>query len=663
LFLSLLSFYHKANMKKTTFSIALLLLCSHSHAIDIPDVHPNIVEENGSLVFVGEGNKYPLIPDRAKYTLDQLVGNPIGTKSGIKFDFGNINGRLYYGFIKQGDGRYPQPVFYRFPSIIQNGQASLEILGNLGGRYDMIGWTETGEGTLGYRVVKNNGVILYDGKIAFIGKSPFKINTASIIEGPFINFAEKGVFHNAVRVSFDTLKKTTVTIVVHNTADDSKVYTFKAKIPDTHHEIALSGLMPNTAYSYTVTANSGNHVYKQSHFFKTAPIPGSRTPFVFSYASDSRQAQGGGERNIVGANAYIMKKIAALSLFKNAAFMQFTGDMINGYKNNIEQTKVEYRNWKRAIEPFAHGMPIVTTMGNHETVMHIFKARFLFYGMSIDRFPYETESAEAVFASQFVNPTNGPQSEDGAIYDPNPNQQDFPSYQENVFYYIYDNVAMIVLNSNYWYAPSLANYPQSGGNLHGYLMDKQLEWLESTMTQLDTDNRIDFVFVTHHTPAFPNGGHVADDMWYNGNNQPKAVVKHSPNGNNLIQRGIIEQRDKYLKIVMKSQKGVAMLTGDEHNFNWLMIDKQTKIYPIGWNKADIRKDKYFRSLYQINNGAAGAPYAAQEKTPWSEHVRNFTAQNALVFFHVHGNILQMEVLNPDTLDTIVPLQVLSLSKH
>ncbi|MDM8563707.1 metallophosphoesterase, partial [Candidatus Marithioploca araucensis] len=262
----------------------------------------------------------------------------------------------------------------------------------------------------------------------------------------------------------------------------------------------------------------------------------SRKPFVFAYASDSRHAQGGGERRIEGTNAYIMKRIAALIRFKKAAFMQFTGDMINGYLNSVEQTKVEYRNWKRAIEPFAHYFPIVAAMGNHEIVKHSFKG-----SISIDRFPLATESAEAVFASQFVNPINGPESEDGAVYDPNPHKQDFPSYKENVFYYIYDNVAMVALNSNYWYAPSIKGHPEAGGNLHGYLMDKQLEWLEATLALLDADDNIDFILTTHHTPAVPNGGHIGDDMWYNGNNAPRAVVNHSADGDNLVQRGIIEQ--------------------------------------------------------------------------------------------------------------------------
>ena len=629
-------------MKKLIFSSILLFTCfSNSYAINIPAVHPNIVEKNGKLFY----KAVPLKAVKTKYSLKQLVGNPIGTNNGIAFDFGKLKGKLYYGFIKFGDGRYPQPVFYKRFSPIKKGHASIDILKNLANKYDMVDWAKTGRGILAYRVVKKNGTILFDGKIAFTGKSPFKINKASIIEGPFVNFSKKGKFSHSVRISFETLKKSTASI-------RTKKAIFKDSKPTTHHEISLNNLLPNTVYAYTVETRKGNDVYRESYSFKTAPVEGSRKPFIFAYASDSRAALGGGERDIKGANAYIMKKIAALISLKKAAFMQFTGDMINGYSNSIERTQLEYRNWKRAIEPFAHYLPIVSGMGNHEVVTHKFKK----HRIAVDRFPFATDSAEAVFARQFVNPTNGPESEDGAEYDPNPNQQDFPSYKENVFYYIYDNVAVVVLNSNYWYAPSLKSHPETGGNLHGYLMDKQLEWLENTLASLDANENIDFIFVSQHTPAFPNGGHVKDDMWYNGNNTPRAVVKHSQYGKNLIQRGIIEQRDEYLKRLINSKKVIALLTGDEHNFNVLKIDDNMTIYPKGWDKDKI---KFSRTLYQINNGAAGAPYYAQEKTPWSDNVYSFTTQNAVVFFHIQGKSVKMEVLNPDTLDTILPLSSLN----
>jgi len=89
-----------------------------------------------------------------------------------------------------------------------------------------------------------------------------------------------------------------------------------------------------------------------------------------------------------------------------------------------------------------------------------------------------------LFSNNFVNPQNGPQSEDGAYYDPNKNKNDFPGYGESVFYYIYDNIAMVVLNSNYWYAPSTTMIPEIGGNPHGYIMDNQLQWFDEKINRV-----------------------------------------------------------------------------------------------------------------------------------------------------------------------------------
>lgn len=649
-------------MKKTTLLLIFLLIRVNSYAIDIPAIHPNILEESGSLVLVEGDHKYSVLPVKTRWTLAQLVGNPTGTESGIQFNFGDLNGKLHYGFIKTADGHYPQTVFYDHSLPIRQGQASVTICcGVLTGVNDIVAWEDKNQGILGYRVVTDDGMIVYDGKIAFTGKGPFVINPASIVEGPLVNFSEEGGFYNTLRISFDTLKETQAIVMARHSLDASKVQTSKAENATTHHELTLTDLQPDTVYAYTVATSNGEATYTESYSFHTAPAPGSRKPFIFAYGSDCRRGDSGsGEREMEGPNAYMLKRVVALAKFKNAAFLQVTGDLITGYLNSVDQAKVQYRNWKRVVEPFAHYLPILTTMGNHEALLQTFSSGSK-YGISLDRFPYVTDSSEVVFASQFVNPTNGPPSEDGAFYDPNPKQLDFPSYRETVYYYTYANLGMVVLNSDYWYAPAIAGTPFSGGNLHGYLMDQQLEWLTTTLAKLDADDRLDFIFVTQHTPAFPNGNHVKDAMWYNGNNAPRAVVKRTATGDNLIQRGILEQRDKFLKILMRSKKVVAMLAGDEHNFNLLKITKEMNLYPAGWEKEDIRNSPEFRPLYQIINGAMGAPSAGPAKTPWSTYVQGFSNQNAVVLFHVDGKSVQLEVINPDTLDTVWPLQALSLT--
>ncbi|MEM9985536.1 MAG: hypothetical protein AAF804_10610, partial [Bacteroidota bacterium] len=411
---------------------------------------------------------------------------------------------------------------------------------------------------------------------------------------------------------------------------------------NTLHEVQVQDLEPGKTYPYSVTVEGITQAYE----FHTAPEGGSRQAFTFAYASDSRAGQGGGEREIYGANAYIMKKIMALAMQQEARFFQFSGDLINGYLTSPDEMNLQYANWKRAVEPWWHYFPIYVSMGNHEALMRVFSDESGRVNISVDRFPYEDESAEAIFGQNFTNPANGLAGEDGGPHDPNPKQQDFPSYEENVFYYTYDNVAVIVLNSNYWYAPSTGAVPISSGNIHAYIMDEQLAWLKATVDTLESNDDIDHVFVTQHTPCFPNGGHVGDDMWYRGDNMKRGWVNGKP-----MSKGIIERRDQILDILVnQSEKVIAIMTGDEHNYALTTISPDMERYPTGYPEAN--KIQLSRTIYQVNNGAAGAPYYAQEETPWSDHVSGFTTQNALVLFDVDGEALSMRVLNPDTLEEV-----------
>ncbi len=134
-------------------------------------------------------------------------------------------------------------------------------------------------------------------------------------------------------------------------------------------------------------------------------------------------------------------------------------------------------------------------------------------------------------------------------------------------------------------------------------------------------------------------------MWYSGNNDYRAYVAGKP-----LAKGIIERRDELLDIaVNKSEKVIAILTGDEHNYARTEVGPDTEIYPEGYLASKIQLS---RTIYQINNGAAGAPYYAQEQTPWTPKVSGFTTQNALVFFHIDGKSIEMEVRNPDTLEEV-----------
>jgi hypothetical protein len=596
----------------------------------IPRVYSNVMATpEGALVFQAQGQ--PALNQAVRppaWTLAQVRGNPRGTAKGIALDFGrpDFNGTLIFGLIPYHDTRYPQPV-YRTSTPIKEGKAEIDIKASLSERYDMVGWAKAGTGVIGYRVIAPNGTMVYDGRVRFKGTGPFNIDV-TMVEGPFV----ANVTPRQAVIWFQLDRLAPCAIVV---ADR----TVPCREGEARQEITVGQLRPGTDYRYHV--RYGDH--EETYGFRTAPAAGTRQPFVFAYASDSRGGQGGGDRNFSGPNAYVLRRLMAVTQVRRAAFMQFTGDLVGGYVQSPDALAFELANWKRAIEPQAHWFPVYTTMGNHDSVLREFMGEG---GRSvrIDRFPFETESSEAVFARELVNPENGPASEDGSALDPDPGAIDFPSYRRNVYWYQYDNVAMVVLNSNYWYAPSLQQTPQSGGNLHGYLMDNQMAWLALTLAALERNATVDHVFITTHTPMFPNGGHVGDAMWYNGSNTPRPVVAGTP-----AAKGIIERRDDLLTLIQRHPKVLAVLTGDEHNYNRMRLDAAVPIYPEGWDKPRVRLRRPF---FQINNGAAGAPYYAQDQTPWSAFVRGFSTQHAICLFYVEGPRVRLDTVNPETLEVL-----------
>ena len=614
------------------FIVVIILLVSQqifAQKTEVPKSYSNLeFNKKGELIFNLEGKKLVEKYDNTKAVLNNLQGHPVGSEKGIKFDFKGAldSGIIYYGFIPYHDMKYPLPVYFKRTAKIKDSKAEIDIT-KMKGKYDMISWEENGYGTLGYRVQNESGKLLIEGIVSFEGTGPFKIDDG-IIEGPSVAM----VHPTEVILRMKTNREASVVLNIAGKEIVSK---------GVLHEILINDLDPNTEYEYRVTVGK----QEQNYSFKTAPELGSRKEFSFAYASDSRAGAGGGERNLGGTNFYMVKKLMAYAKMQDVAFMQYTGDLITGYNSNKGVQRLEYSNWKRAINPWAHYFPVIPAMGNHETISYNFTPVPNTWPMGVGRFPFETESMEAIFAEEFTLPTNGPDGEDGAYYDPSKKTIDFPSYQENVFYYTYDNVAMVVLNSEYWYATRITKYPQTSGNAHGYLMENQVKWLKETLAILEKDKNIDHVFVTQHTPTFPNGGHENDAMYYGGDNSVRAIVAGKP-----VKKGVVDVRDEYLDLLInKSSKVRAILTGDEHNYARTEIGPETDIYPKGWEGKRITLS---RTIHQINNGAAGAPYYAQVQMPWTNKVSNFSTQNAIVIFEIEGDEIEMKVINPDSFDEI-----------
>ena len=621
-------------MKITRLYLSLLLLvvassCAKSQVI--PLSHSNLSKNaEGKLVLTmpKTNQEVVLSEPESKYTLAQMQGNPVGTDTSITFNFGEgFKGKMFFGLIDYEKAIHALPVFKGEVIWIKNGRASINM-DRLRGKYDMIGWEQKGNGVLGYRVLDHQGNFIFDGKLYFAGTGPFKV-IESIVLGPFAN----KITSTSAVISFKTL-----TPIKASVECNGKV--FKLAKESLSHEFLIESLKPETNYTATVFFGKLNTQID----FETSPVIGARKPFSFAYASDSRSGAGGGERAIFGANAYTISRIMALNVQQKVKFMQFSGDLINGYLTDAQEQSLQYFNWYKAIEPYSQ-VPVNVSMGNHEALIFKFKTKENPYGYTIDKFPFETHSAEKLFADYVVNFENGPKSEDGSKYDPSDKSTDFPPYKETVFSYEYDNVGVIVLNSDYWYSPSLKSFTAISGGLHGYIMDNQIEWLKTELMRYENDANIDHVFVTQHTPCFPNGGHTRDDMWYKGNNDFRPFVAGKP-----VEKGILERRDEYLDLVVnKSSKVKAILTGDEHNYAKTEVGPNTNIYPEDYK---LPKLTLSRTIYQINNGSAGAPYYAQEETPWTPFVSGFSTQNVVVFFDIEGKLLFMRVLNPITLEKV-----------
>ena len=408
-------------------SIFFVQLSVKAQQQTIPSSYSNIkYDDSKRLYFEKDGQKFYADTSGPRYTLKQLLGKPQGTDDGLKLDFGTLKGSFTYGLIPYGKAPHPLPVF-RFITPLQDGKVTVNVKNDFRYPYDFVGWQQNSGFTLGYRLTDEKGMIVFDGEVSVEGNGPFKV-IPTIYEGPYVN----NITDAEAVIWYETSEPVTSTLSINDKA-------IKDSRPVTHHEFKISDLKPATKYSYTVTIAS----LSQTYHVTTAPKAGARKPFVFAYTSDSRHATGSGERMIYGANAYIMKKMAALSYQQGAAFVQFTGDMINGYLSNKEEQFVQYTNWKKSIEPFWHYMPFYVGQGNHEALGYIFNDKDGVQKAFIDKFPYDTQSAESAMKDAFVNPENGPLSEDNNQYDVNSRQTDFPSYSENVFYYTFDNVCLL----------------------------------------------------------------------------------------------------------------------------------------------------------------------------------------------------------------------------
>jgi 3',5'-cyclic AMP phosphodiesterase CpdA len=367
------------------------------------------------------------------------------------------------------------------------------------------------------------------------------------------------------------------------------------------HEIRLSGLAPKQTYRYGINYQDRGRKYSSPEYaFRTVPSPGSMNSFRFAVLSDCRVAFGGAESDVEGINLGVLKTLLNLAYSREADFILFPGDLVGGSSSDPLEMERQFRSFKRAAEPVGSRMPIYEGMGNHDQ-----SGLWIAGGSSRDFLPRRgDEAGEVLFARHFVNPENGPA----------PAGAEFPPYSETVYSFDWGSAHFVMLNSNYIQKGSGEKVAQLHGQLQGEMRAEQLNWLESDLEAARQRGQKP-LFVFAHEPAFPNGGHAGDGMWWNGR-KPE----------------ILAIRQRFWKILCAHQVTAAFF-GHEHNYSRTLIDS--------------RVDPEFDTpVWQIITGGGGAPYYNRDKSvPWADAVKAFYPLTHLCLLDVDGEEVRLTVLS------------------
>ena len=557
---------------------------------------------------------------------------------GSRINPNNIYGSIYVGPypFESSEAKYAYKRF-REESIIKNGQGTIKISALLREKTNSENWVDRGTVLVRLKLFleesdEDTFLGVYDFPVNFYFSGNFTVQP-SITEGPFV-YNVSSDDPTKINIYFKTSSPTKTTLKVGGINFNDKETNI--------HDFEITGLQANSRYIYTLDING---IKTREYDFFTAPLKGSET-VSFAFTGDSREGVGGGEHEFMGINANILAKLVnTASTYRNIGvrLFLFGGDLVNGYTSSKDDFSTMLYAFKQIMSPYWSRYPFYSVMGNHESLLRVFSDGKK--QISLDRWPYDLDSSESLFAANFFNPVNGPVTTDNRR----------PSYKENVFSFTYGNIKFIGFNNNYWYSSDPQNF---GGSPEGYIMNDQLNWIKEELKKADTDDNIKYTILFGQEPIFPNGGHVSDAMWYKGNNNIKAYTYRNGRLEGET-KGIIDVRNEFVEAVTASKKVAAVLTSDEHSYHKMLL---TKNVPIGIPSKDDKNGngiiceqnetcsplniKY--STWFITSGGAGAPYYSEESTPWNTYLKNmgdsnnykYSSQyNILIFEEVGGRLV------------------------
>ncbi|MEW6746883.1 MAG: metallophosphoesterase [Planctomycetota bacterium] len=589
-------------------------------------------------------SRYSVRNDITLQRLHEAIANE-GDSEGLTFDFKgpNLQGQVSVGPYPfeetEADYTYAR---YRLRRSFREGQGSIPIAPLYSEELDANDWHSRNveRGTIAVRFdiwevegtsVRHHG--FYETPVSFRRSAVRFVRVATIVKGPCVNLVrsdddiEEGT---SVVISWETIPPCAGRVVVHGVGEF-------ASTPQDRHEVRIAPLSHDTLYAYHVEADG---VRTPAHSFVTAPERGELPrgkPLRIAVMGDSREEAGGGERTFMGTNRFVLEQLG-MSIYRSGGdLILFGGDLISGYTSDTEDYRTQMHAWSYSLAGFLARRPIYPAVGNHETLLNAFRLadnRFA----SLDKWPYATDSTEALFAREFVLPENGPM----------PSDRRRPPYRETVYSLQYGPVRIIVLNNNYWYTQEDV-LTQCGGCPEGYILEDQLEWLEAELENASEDDTVTAVLVLAQEPVFPNGGHLDDAMWWNGNNGMRACSRM---GDLIVPEklGMIEVRNRLWETIARGPKVAAMLSADEHAYHRTLIDATTPVGVLGDDHdgngildAFSPNQAFLHPTWHIVSGGAGAPYYGRERAPWAERMRIYSSQCHYVLLEVDREKVAMKV--------------------
>ncbi len=561
-----------------------------------------------------------------------------------------IDASLVYGTVCIGpcpfEGGETGFTYQRFRErvLIEAGKAPLDFSPFFEPKLNSEGWTDQGRVVVRFvALLEQKGVDwffgMYDTIVRFRKTDEGFEKLPTLVEGPYVNLVTSDRPGEVV-ISY-RLDETAMTQVV--LSDGRR---FGPTAPQQYFEVLVDGLEAGGELAYHIELPDGQ---SRTYKLETAPAPG-HLPIRFAFTGDSRKGADLGMADFMGINRRTVEGLAARAYLEDAAFLLMGGDLVAGYTTVKADFETQIHAWKQAVAGFWHERPIYPGQGNHEALMRMF-GKHEGKRLSFDRWPYRTDSAEAVLAAAFVNPENGPR----------PSDPTRPTYKENVFSFQYGALLTIAVNNNYWASYAVEEF---GGCPEGYILPDQMDWIRAQLEAAKQNDSVKHVFLYAQEPVFPNGGHLKDGMWYNGDNRTRA---HHFRGGEVVpeDKGIIEVRDEFIAMVAACEKVVAVFCGDEHGYHRTLIGADVPVGHLakddqnGDGQIEVGEEPCSplpglnRDVWYIVCGGAGAPYYAEEPTPWNQYWKarggdgyRHSSQESILIIDAGEAAISMVVYNP-----------------